>query len=530
MKKRDKSPTSVRNKELKIDLFLEKRKSFILIFVLAIFILLALLLFDPKPFIGGDNATYVLLGRALLSGKGYTDIWSPGIPPHTQYPFGYPLLLCLGLVFFPHGYLPLKFISLLCGLGSVYLFYQLLKKRIRLSVLFTILLLLVLNPDILEFSHWVLSEIPFLFFSLLAVFFFDKACSQNNQKLNLYFFLGTLIMMFTYYIRTIGLAFVIGCLAYFFYKREYKRAGVLLLIFIALAISWSIRNYCIGTHGGYLDQFLMRDPYNPALGRLTLGQLTTRLFTNFQIYTFNVIPQIVLPTIGIWGLSNGGVILGLLVLAIMVIGFITGIKQRFVLPGFYTIFYLGIALLWPETWSDRRFLIPMIPFLLFYVVMGVIKILRSFLHDRSVFLTLPLLGLLVFAGLQVNISQVPISVGNLFAYVQGDKSAGYPSNWRNFFEAADWVRNNSSPEAVVVSRKPTLFYLRSEHKSFCYPFSANQDSVLKAVDKADYVMVDQVSGTTARYLIPAIQNLVPQKFEIVYVTPPPQTYILKVKK
>ncbi|MRR10457.1 hypothetical protein EG831_10380, partial [bacterium] len=60
---------------------------------MALFAVMSLLLFDPKPFVGGDNAAYVALARSLAGGTGFSEIWTPQGGAHTQYPFGFPLLL-----------------------------------------------------------------------------------------------------------------------------------------------------------------------------------------------------------------------------------------------------------------------------------------------------------------------------------------------------------------------------------------------------------------------------------------------------
>jgi hypothetical protein len=68
------------------------------------------------------------------------------------------------------------------------------------------------------------------------------------------------------------------------------------------------------------------------------------------------------------------------------------------------------------------------------------------------------------------------------------------------------VRNNTSENAVFVCRKPTLFALESGRRSISYPFTDDRDSVLKAISGAEYIVIDQISGTTARYLIPALMT------------------------
>ena len=112
-------------------------------------------------------------------------------------------------------------------------------------------------------------------------------------------------------------------------------------------------------------------------------------------------------------------------------------------------------------------------------------------------------------------------------YSGGDRYAGYPLNWRGFFTASDWIKANTPEDAVVTVRKPRLFYLWTGRKVMEYPFSTDPDSVLGVVLGTDFVVVDQVSGTTFRYLVPAMERA-PERFTPVFQTPEPSTWVFKV--
>ena len=64
------------------------------LFLSAIVIVLYLV-FDASIDLGGDNAGYYILGKALHEGFGYTNIHLPGMPPAQHFPPGYPLILSL---------------------------------------------------------------------------------------------------------------------------------------------------------------------------------------------------------------------------------------------------------------------------------------------------------------------------------------------------------------------------------------------------------------------------------------------------
>ena len=72
---------------------IESNKIFIL--YLGIFILLTVLLFSPRLFVGGDNAQYIALAESIITGKGYRTLYMPEEPPNTHFPPGFPLLLSI---------------------------------------------------------------------------------------------------------------------------------------------------------------------------------------------------------------------------------------------------------------------------------------------------------------------------------------------------------------------------------------------------------------------------------------------------
>lgn len=60
-----------------------------------LFLLVYTAVFDSKIDLGGDNAGYYILGKALNTGAGYTDIHLPEQTPANHFPPGYPALLAL---------------------------------------------------------------------------------------------------------------------------------------------------------------------------------------------------------------------------------------------------------------------------------------------------------------------------------------------------------------------------------------------------------------------------------------------------
>jgi len=524
MSKKHKVPKSPITQKPKL-INLSDRKIFLIL--LLVFLVLIMLLYDPKLFTGGDSATYLILAKSLLQGSGYRELFDPGMPPHTQYPPGFPLILIPGLIIFGNNFALIKLIIIGLALGGFALLYLMLKRKEENRNWLFPLLILAVSPILLEYSHWILSEIPYLFFSLLAIYLFDRfsVLKRNNY---IFFILMAISVAFVYFVRTIGMSLVLACLIYLLYKKRWKELIILVVIVGVFIIPWQIRNSKVGGQtGGYFQQFFAKNPYDPELGNITFSEYLSRVLANFKLYTFYVVPQILFPAITSIVLLN---ILGFVCLALLVTGFVVIIKRKtFGTWELYLLFFMGITLSWPQVWSGDRFLIPIIPFLLYYIISG-LKHFSAWLKFKN--LTPLIVILMVILALADSIKKIPTNLSNLSAYLKGDKYAGYSIDWQQYFETLTWLKENTPKVAIVVSRKPNFTYLLGQRKSFLFQLSNDPKRVIDDFyqKKANYLLYDSFywTGTTRKYLGPVLQAY-PDKFELVYKSPPPEMYVFKIK-
>ncbi|RKY00634.1 hypothetical protein DRP77_11160, partial [Candidatus Poribacteria bacterium] len=80
-----------------------------------------------------------------------------------------------------------------------------------------------------------------------------------------------------------------------------------------------------------------------------------------------------------------------------------------------------------------------------------------------------------------------------------------------------WVKENTPPDAVVVSERPPWVYLLSGRKTFGFPWVPRPEEVIGFIREigANYVIATPVTYLTGRYLLPAIKSR-PDMFEEVY--------------
>ncbi|MEO0101353.1 MAG: hypothetical protein ABIK84_03040 [candidate division WOR-3 bacterium] len=511
-------------KELKKKKGIFKAKNlFLLSFILILFFLL--LNFDGRYFLGGDNIRYLILAEALISGQGYRDIYEPASPPHTTYPPGFPLLLVPFLFLFNHHYPLLNTLPLILALLSVFLFFHLLKIEGREKPPFFILaslLLVSLSPIFLEYSHTLLSEMPFLFFTLLAFYLFRRFELKPSFLFLLFSFFS---LIFSVFLRTAGIGILPAFFFYLLSKRRYKEILILIGIFLIFFTPYLLRNLHLGKGSGYLELFTYKNPYAPEEGRIGLSEYLTRFGKNFYLYNFYIFPQMLFP----YSLPPFFFfLLGLLSLILIIITLRQKLKEKESLYPFYLFFSLFILYSWPEVWTGDRFLFPLFPFLIYYLLWGLEKIFRKGLSLFYLVFGIILLGYMI-KGLSQGKENLAINISQL----KGDRYAGYPLDWVRYFQACEWIKGNTEKDAVIVARKPEFIYFLTKRKSFLYQFTNDPNKLLKNLEErgATHVLFDQFfwTNTTIRYLTPVI-NAFPNRFEVLYATPYPQMIIYRLKK
>ena len=188
----------------------------IVILIFAVFYIF--LLDNSLSFVLTDTHTYILLGKSLSLGQGYRQIWLPGNPEYKKTPPFFPLLLAPIIYFLGYNFFVMKLICVITAIGSLGLVY-LLFKRLKQSMALIILLLCGFSFQFVYYSQQILTEIPYLFFSLLALIFAKKAANRKN------FYSGMLIfaiffILISFFTRTIGASLGISMFIYLLLERR----------------------------------------------------------------------------------------------------------------------------------------------------------------------------------------------------------------------------------------------------------------------------------------------------------------------
>ena len=152
-----------------------------------IFLIIPLYLFLGSSFLtvghywGGDFSAYIMQAQSILDGTVQQFIEEntftikntlPGLGP-ILYPWGYPVLILPAIYFFGINLLAIKAINFLFFLLFLICVYFLFVYRLSKFKLFILLCLFAFSPVLLYSHDFILSDIPFLFFSTLSILLID---------------------------------------------------------------------------------------------------------------------------------------------------------------------------------------------------------------------------------------------------------------------------------------------------------------------------------------------------------------------
>jgi hypothetical protein len=320
-----------------------------------------------KP--GGDFAVYIEQSQALISGESQDlyeanqfamDYSDRHIGPYL-YPVGFPLMLMpltwlFGMNFIAYKLLLLLFF-LLTGAMTYMLFYARFPRKIWALM---IVAFLMFNYYFIAYLDFVLSDIPFLFFSLLAIFFLEQYRKSNNPWLQA--LIGVIIAI-AFMIRTTGITLLITLWVMHLYddwgmlsrkKLKYLLTNWFRLIPYVLFVVGLILNRMFYIHGEQNHIDLLQETSLPLI------------FSNLVFYLSEIKKFLVL--------YYPGFSIILLILSIPPV--FAGILMNWRRDLIYLIFIsgiLGIYALWPER-EGVRFIFPIIPFYFYFLLKGLLNI------------------------------------------------------------------------------------------------------------------------------------------------------------
>ncbi len=512
--------------EFKIPFLTQK----VFVIALGFILLIYFLLLNPNLSSFVDNARYLVSAKSLLSGQGYSKIHEINVTIQTLYPPGYPIILAFLISIFSLNLIVLKIFSIFATFFSLIFIYLYLKEKTDFVTASAITLMAGISPLIVKFSATELTEAIYLAVSILAIYAVEK--STKTKKLDGYFLLAVLAATASYYIKSVGFVLLPAIVIYYVYKNENKKAVIFGFLFFLFAAPWLLRSFYVDSpaNGTYLKQLMWKDYRVPGAGKATLIDIVERIIRNGYMYaTFGFGKALALKNIVIRPVLDHifSSIFGFLSV-IVFIGFISKLRSKIWLSDVYIVLFFSMYLIWPT--MHTRYMHPVMPFILLYFMYGI-----WFLGQKigSYFSKSELSGRIVsIAGIAIIVTSLIVSTTLVSANL---RRGGLPKETAHFYEAIDWVKNNSSKNSKIVSIKPEATFILSKRRAVSYldrgyfKNRSNPENILRG--SYDYLILDTFKNTTERIVVlNDYVNKHSNNFNLVYSTKQPAVKVYKIIK
>ena len=487
-----------------------------------IFIISYLYIFDVKFDLNGDNFEYLNLAKSIIEGKGYSFPYAPNSIPTNWFPPGYSSILALEMFVFGNNIIAFKVINGLFFLGSILLLYNISRLVItNIQLAFSICVLLLLNSGLLRFSTIIMSEMSYLFFSMLTFFCVIKLKNEVVVWKSKYFYGIILFSVAAFYIRSIGIVLPVAIALHWLFEKRGKQVLWYLTGFITLYLPWFIRNSLLDIKSRYLDTIMTVNAWRPEQGHITsVTYFMGKMAINFYDTVIKGFTEVLFPFIKLNETPVTTVIIvGVIILTVTFIGAWTTKNYKYLFI-FYVLGNILILMVW-HGGNFSRYVWPLAPFIALCFFNGLFY----------------LSNLILKKVLKKTIQLIPYSflLLSLF-FINGLKEIHemafekeyYPA-YKNYFEMAKQIKKLENTQLLVACRKPGMFYYFANCYVTNYKDSESDREIMTDfIDKkVDYLVLEKLGYSSVyRYLRPAVEKNI-ELFNVVYYLENPNTFLLK---
>ncbi|MFX1519281.1 MAG: glycosyltransferase family 39 protein [Promethearchaeota archaeon] len=533
-------------------LFLNRNVQILLIiFIFAL--ALRLLCFGMNPLVGlliPDGIYYLLLGENLYLGNGYTRFG----PPEANKPPIVPLIFAFSYLIGGINYQTIVASLVLFGSLLVFPVYLLGFRLCNRQVGYIAALMVASNPILWLFCGIPMTETPFIFLSICALYFSSTERTKNRL------FAGGILAGLSYLSRYTGVlviaSYVILIACDIVKKRSVRDLTSFhlwyLIGFSIVGLPWLLRNAIIfGNPFIAPTEELWREPSTGIAARYEGQNLSEYLQTHSILDIF----------FRFWSGLVFYSYASLLVFPLTVL--------LFAIPGFYfagrrenlhhIYYYLVLHMLFFAWYPTRylRYLAPIIPLVAIFAALSISKIYDSQnrwsfpyfkeisfskvlgIFSLAIVISINMCGTLLISSLtaqnpsySLNTIEFLVPINNAVE-AQLVEQRVIPNNAaEEYVIAAEWLKDHASPESVVIARRPLVFYYFSRLKSVAFP-RVYVNKTLEhriATSNVSYLVLDSMFPESKEFF-PELyfETDIPSNFKLIYKVENPRTLIYYIE-
>ena len=443
----------------------------------------------------GDNAHYLNVASAIYNGEGNVLPHSPGSPPNTHTPPGYPAILA-ALMWLSGGVSAIilfKLFSEIFALGFFIVAFIAMERHFDIGrgASFFILIFLALSPAISPVISGIMTEAPFLFFAALVLL---SALESESGKMG--WTIGAAIFAAAaIYIRLAALPLAAAVFVWYMINRRFRRGIIFGAIFLALMAPWTI--WTISAGGPmYISQ---------ASG--LSGGILARIISNAGEYLRIAFPAVFAP----WGMGSiSGIFASVVLLMLALVGTVSNFKKIEVrLTSLWALATIPVYLGFSHV-SFRYAAAIGFP-LLFLAVIGARNLISR--AEASPKLAKTVKHLLPIAILLSLIPSFVANAGHTAEYRRElagdfaiDRIIPMTETDGEFYEALHWVRENTPEDAVIISSELRTAYFISRRRGMFIGRSEGDEIWERALKAGvDYLVVGNCSREIRGKLMSAME-------------------------
>lgn len=486
---------------------LNKWRSGTLTYPLALLILLSAVaaflvsLMHPGHDWNGDFAQYLMHAQNIVGGQPYAEMPyvrnpvnnNPGPP---AYPPGFPLLLAPIYAVFGPTILPMKILIIATFVAGLGLTAHLLRGELPDSYTLALVLVLGLNPYLVKFTASVVSDLPFVLFMMLSLLLWRRSRTEStlSRKRSLAVLLG-LCLYFTVLIRSLGIVLPASILIYeLLDQRQLSKTALIGLgtLTVAIGIQTVVSVLSAGATASTGVSYYGEMVQQSLLNRLSM--LASTVIQSLYVYAEFLgkilweadplpLPSLLGPPLKIIG---GGTVL------LSVGGWIHHVLGRLSLFDVFTALY--IAALLPWGFHVERYLIPVLPFCVFYILYSLHNVHRG-LRSKHPVLLIGLAGLLMIV--------YTWRLGH-YSGTESETGALAPEAEHTY----RYIQDQTPSDALIAFGKPRFVALKTGRRSVRWFEGNSQDNLLTYFMRAGvtYVLVGPPGANRGRTIVNLIED------------------------
>lgn len=422
-----------------------------------------------------DDATYLILAESLATGYGLRLTCFPSAPLESAFPAGWPLLLAPFALISPKNYELTRILSLAFTLLSIVAVYVVGRLYWPREIRIASTLLFALAPAVVLGAGSPMSEPAYMAFSFLALVCVERLIVEQHRNWRT-LVAASLLIVASIAVRTIGFTLLASAVAYLLLHRKMKFALALCLITLAVLIPQFILN---ASAGGAL----LSPSYQVAISS-DLTEKLSHVLQNLIVYLIDIIPSLLVGVFGpqvdrllqTYGLGWTAIALKAAIICTVGIGFAWSLRKLRLYHMYVALFFVATLLYYnPVSGSALpRYLIPILPFLISSLLMGVTTIVRG-LDTRNLHIRGRNEGLSRVALIALVAAVALISVGR---DIQQGVVSPLRDRMTDVSAGAAWIGAHASPTAIVAMPNPVPRYLYAQRKVLGFPTANTPEDLL----------------------------------------------------